>query len=194
MLTKFMFRVWDENMQDYWSWDEIQEDWESEGYYDSVFREDHWTCEQYIRLQDKNKKPIYENDLVLYKQEIAQVVWCDAMCCFGFMLLDSEYTDYAGDIKKLDPYTVDCEVIGNIHENIIYSQDKNAVETLIHQNESMSNILKDAVKLLKKIDDGLYNKNTILTSMPPQPHSDMMLSNEINNIIEKAEKVNNRKD
>lgn len=60
---KNCFRAWDDESKEYWDWDELQEDW-SYGYYDSVFREDHWVCEQFTGAYDKKDVPIYENDLV----------------------------------------------------------------------------------------------------------------------------------
>lgn len=118
-MLDYNFRFWDEEMKSYWDWEEIQKDWEEMGYFSTAFRQDHWVCEQFIGLCDRNGKRIYGNDLVEYKGEIAQVFYSNCTACWGFCLLDSGYTDYAGDIKRLDLRTVDCVIIGNIHETSI---------------------------------------------------------------------------
>lgn len=81
MSRDIKFRVWDIEMGEMWTWEEMQEDWESEGYYDSVFRGDHWEPMQftgeYIVMPAELKKPwlsskeIYESDIIRGKY------WCE---------------------------------------------------------------------------------------------------------------------
>ena len=105
---RFSFRAWDENMQDYWDWEEIQDDWESEGYYDSIFRQDHWVCEQCTGIKDKNGKYIFENDLLKDHNGIWQVKWNNKEAAF---YLWNKKRDF-----YLSPFIGEYEIVGNIHE------------------------------------------------------------------------------
>ena len=117
---RFSFRAWDENIQDYWDWEEIQDDWESEGYYDSVFRQDHWVCEQCTTKLDKNKKQIYENDIVIKTDFNATGYLRTRTCVVEWHPKWLEWvlrTTY-GDVYSLSDFDDEqLEIVGNIHEN-----------------------------------------------------------------------------
>jgi hypothetical protein len=111
MTREFKFRFWDEEMKDYWDWEEIQNDWESDGYFDTAFRQDHWTCEQFTGLYDKNGKEIYEGDILkTLDGSICFVIWSGTS--FWLESPGSEAKDW-----EYNSFYEHCEVIGNIHEN-----------------------------------------------------------------------------
>lgn len=120
MWNRFNFRFWDEEMKNYWSWEEIQEDWEAEGYFDTAFRQDHWKCEQCTTKLDKNKKPIYENDIVI-KSDFTVTGYLRTRTCvvewhpkWLEWILRTTY----GDVYSLSEFKDDqLEIVGNVHEN-----------------------------------------------------------------------------
>lgn len=116
MTREFKFRFWDEEMKSYWDWEEIQNDWESDGYFDTAFRQDHWKCEQFTGLYDRNGKEIYEGDILGYKDYADKrvVVWDNKYMAYRVHDEDnvdcgSCYQEYVGEFG--------IEVIGNIHKN-----------------------------------------------------------------------------
>ncbi len=58
------FEAWNEESKVMLTWEELQKDWKNKGYYDSVFRSDHWIPRQCIGANDKNNNKIYEFDIV----------------------------------------------------------------------------------------------------------------------------------
>lgn len=114
-MREFKFRFWDEEMKSYWDWEEIQDDWEQMGYFSTAFRQDHWTCEQFTGLYDKNGKEIYEGDLIKSpsNSHLLKVVWENG----AWQTI--EYRK-GGNHEQLLYCLVNCygvDLVSNIHEN-----------------------------------------------------------------------------
>jgi len=115
MTREFKFRFWDEEMKDYWDWEEMQDDWESDGYFTTAFRQDHWVCEQFTGLYDKNGKEIYEGDIIKSPSNKHPL---EIIRHKNGMYIPREYRKN-GNVEICLYQIVDygVEVIGNIHEN-----------------------------------------------------------------------------
>ena len=114
------FRAWDKKTKEYFH---ISELWNS-GTNPECFNFDGWTdnfgnkgrlkdivIEQYTGLQDANGDDIYENDLVLLDPDNQpyQVIFDE-----GKFELSNDYLRLVYDLSEEH---MDCEIIGNIHEN-----------------------------------------------------------------------------
>jgi uncharacterized phage protein (TIGR01671 family) len=116
------FRDWDIESKFMSSWEEVQEVWEAEGYFSSIFRNDHHIAMQFTGLTDRSGNEIYEGDVIKTTaldnghgqigatETVVVRYWMGSPClCFK----DNE----TGII--IYPFNVNhwLEVIGNIHEN-----------------------------------------------------------------------------
>ena len=120
MIREIKFRAWDKKTKEYFH---ISELWNS-GTNPECFNFDGWTdnfgnkgrlkdivIEQYTGLQDANGDDIYENDLVLLDPDNQpyQVIFDE-----GKFELSNDYLRLVYDLSEEH---MDCEIIGNIHED-----------------------------------------------------------------------------
>ncbi len=71
--------------------------------------------EQCTGLKDKNGNLIYEGDVVEYESRYWAVFYSIPTMEWG--LVGDDYSVYGNKMKRADTYVIDCEIIGNIHEN-----------------------------------------------------------------------------
>lgn len=117
-MREIKFRAWDVEMKHMVEWDELQEEWEQEGYYDSVFRGDHWVPMQYTGLKDLKGKEIYEGDIFIINKDDDEgydiVIWDDVLARFELKRFRNPVTDIS---LLFAVKNKSCEVVGNIYEN-----------------------------------------------------------------------------
>jgi uncharacterized phage protein (TIGR01671 family) len=111
-MREFKFRMWEENEKCMVSWSELQYQWESEGYSENHFLQDHFVMMQYTGLKDKNGKEIYEGDVVKEGNSEGQVDYIDD----GFYISWVVNKDFWSSTLK--HHAQSLEVIGNIYEII----------------------------------------------------------------------------
>lgn len=108
------FRVWDFKMNSFWYGD-IREIF---GHIPNDIPDEH--IQQYIGLDDKNFKPIYEGDIVLYRKQNREVCigefWDGTDDRVGTFLQNPEIKHRNFGTNKFSAFT-SCEIIGNIFEN-----------------------------------------------------------------------------
>lgn len=126
-MNNFKFRAWDIKMKTMLNWEEIQGQWESEGYCIDLFYpyQDHYKCMQYIGLTDKNNKEIYEGDIVKYLQPYSKrwdtntVLWDKMFAGFGMFETNNEWCKESDWLKIKE-----IEIVGNIYENSVEEFNK----------------------------------------------------------------------
>lgn len=105
------YRFWDIESPAMISWEEMQDNWEREGYYDSALRFDHWIPMEFIGRYDKNNVKIHELDIVKSPMFVGAI---------GVIMRDEERCGFVLKIKNI-PYGLEqaeqLEVIGNLIEN-----------------------------------------------------------------------------
>ena len=123
MQDRFLFRVWDKFFNKYWTDEEIKENAAWLLFPDNDNIED-IDIEQCTGLKDKNRKLIYEGDLVnLEGYGVCQVIWSDDTAEFMFKNLNEDLREHVDTMLMYD-----WEVVGNIHENqdLLYDKKKRA--------------------------------------------------------------------
>jgi len=121
MNREIKFRIWDEEVNEMITWDEIKQ----KGMYASMMVT--WpNLMQYTGLKDKNGKEIYEGDIVNFTKcgmthgpeaenvKNAEVWYSSEDCAFAFGKYKS--VDYTWWYSMVD-VLCDFEVVGNIFEN-----------------------------------------------------------------------------
>lgn len=99
------FKAWDKENKKMLKHHEINFNWLQTGDFD------YFIPMQYTGLNDKNKKPIYEGDILSMHngQYNSQVIWDT----------DGYVADHIGNggSESITTWIEDCEIIGNIYEN-----------------------------------------------------------------------------
>lgn len=118
-MREIEYRAWDVENKIMFSWEDLIEFWEEEGFVDGVFRNDHWICMQWSGLYDKNKKKIYEGDIVKYKNSIESGIFeikYDNCEFYADWKESNNFMENTTSMKYLQ-CSNELEVIGNIYEN-----------------------------------------------------------------------------
>ena len=112
-MERFYTRCWDIEMKSMVSWEEMQEQWECEGYDDCHFRGDHYIPMHCIGLKDKNRELIFEKDWLKDKDGYyCYVIYDDDSLRFAIESPESHAADY---VNK--EFFESSEVVGNICEH-----------------------------------------------------------------------------
>lgn len=107
------FRAWDIESPAMIEWDEIQRQWESEGYHPAILSSDHYHVMQFTGLKDKNGTCIFEGDIIKASGEYPAEIGFK----FGTFLLRHSNHKGMNGISISDVATDRYEVIGNIYEH-----------------------------------------------------------------------------
>ena len=112
MTDRFKIRVWDKVFNLYWPYKDIKGNiaWLLFPDNDNI---ENIEIEQCTGLKDKNRKLIYEGDLVnLEGYGVCQVIWSDDTAEFMFKNLNEDLREHVDTMLMYD-----WEVVGNIHKN-----------------------------------------------------------------------------
>jgi len=111
MNREIKFRAWDVESPCMITWDEIQNQWDIEGYTQSIFKNDHYICMQFTGLKDKNGIEIFEGDVLkLSNGELGEVTYFSNRC---FYFISKFRASVLWELFNF--YNI--EVIGNIFDN-----------------------------------------------------------------------------
>lgn len=107
-------RAWDIEMKHMVEWDELEQEWEQEGYFDSVFRGDHYVPMLYVGLTDNKNKEYYEGDIGQFDNGDTFVIRREDWIEFYVAWIGApECEDQARDFYRIRSATK----IGNEYEN-----------------------------------------------------------------------------
>jgi uncharacterized phage protein (TIGR01671 family) len=112
-------RAWDIEAKQMLSWKELQAEWESEGYFDSVLSGDHWIPMLFTGLTDCKGNKIFEGDVCGYKGDPSTFIVIFEKCAFRKKYFRHKW-DSSIEFPILEQWDVDnigMHVIGNIYEN-----------------------------------------------------------------------------
>lgn len=127
-MREIKFRCWDkENKEmldvEYLHWDDCTREFSIRTtMYTDYFDIEDMILMQYVGLKDKNGKEIYEGDIVkIDKEDYKYIVKFYDGCFVGINKYDEHY-EQAKILGNL--FTLELEVIGNIHDNPELLEDK----------------------------------------------------------------------
>lgn len=109
-MREIKFRAGDENNKVMINWEEIQEQWESEGYSDNILRGDHYVPMQYTGVNDMKDVNVYEDDIL--------EIWIDNIKQDGYYLVE-DLRELNLEMNRDDSYyrISKIKVVGNKWEN-----------------------------------------------------------------------------
>lgn len=118
---RFTFRLWSNRLKRYLGQSPCIG--LEEGFFANVHTlEDNQVIEQCTGLRDKNRKLVFEGDILKVKGGYWEVCWCNTLA--SFMFDDYSYDEngkYTGDGNLqtiFDTEICEMEIVGNIHEGV----------------------------------------------------------------------------
>ena len=132
-MRELKFRVWS-LIDKEWDNPAILEVWDSSGLFRPMYNPENYVIQQFTNLKDKNRKEIYEGDIIQYSldfknlKRISEIKWgnysdgeyCQTIECWmigGCSLSDAIYSSQFGYGPASEIEKNSIEVIGNIFEN-----------------------------------------------------------------------------
>lgn len=129
MKREIKFRAWDKEQNNMWGWDKLID---KQGTY---LNSKYFAVMQYIGLHDKNRKEIYEGDIVKYNFDMQSkfvVKWCKRKAGFEYLEIKKKKRFLSNKQKtkrseygiSQHPGSYEVEIIGNIYQDKKLLQNK----------------------------------------------------------------------